>query len=220
MVHASDGGEISFCIDRTEVTQAMYVQFLAGVQGSVPVDEQPPVCSGNTELTHTPDAACPDFTTASDLPVWCVDWCDAHAYCKWAGKRMCGAIAGGPLGFDDAPLLGEWHFACTGGLMTTYPYGDAPDDAACNITETNTKLPAGSHPACEGGFPGMFDMQGNVEEWIDACQPAGPTAECRARGGHTFGSATYWRCDKQIGVAQLDPNSRVTGFRCCKEADR
>jgi formylglycine-generating enzyme required for sulfatase activity len=219
MVHARDGATVSFCIDRTEVTQTAYLAFLVAVGGAVPTADQPPACSGNSELTNSPDGSCPDFTTGSDLPVWCVDWCDAHAYCTWANKRLCGALAGGPLGFDDQPLLGEWHFACTGGLMTVYPYGDEPDDRACNITGEAMKDAVASHPACEGGFPGMFDMQGNVEEWIDACQPASPEAQCRARGGHTYGTANYWRCDKQIGAPQLDPNGRETGFRCCRDAD-
>lgn len=220
MVHATDGADISFCIDRTEVTRAAYVQFLAAVGGAVPIGDQPAACSGNTELTHTPDGTCPDFTTGSQLPVNCVDWCDAHAYCSWADKRLCRAIDGGAMAFADAPVVGEWHFACTGGLATAYPYGDEADDMACNIPGTADRAEVGSFPQCEGGFSGIFDMQGNVAEWIDACQPDSPTAECKTRGGHTYGTAEYWTCNNDVeSTVRTDPNEREVGFRCCRDAD-
>lgn len=119
---------------------------------------------------------------------------DARAYCEWAGKRLCKALDGSALGFDDDPVLGEWHFACSGGLMTTYPYGDEPDDSACHIDGDNSKEPVGSFPACEGGYPGLFDMQGNVHEWVDACESHAPTALCRVRGGGTYGAAVQRSC--------------------------
>ncbi len=220
MVHATDGADISFCIDRTEVTRAAYVQFLASVGGSVPVTDQPPACSFNTELTHSPDGSCPDFTTASQLPVNCVDWCDAHAFCAWADKRLCGSLAGGPLAFDAMPVVSEWHFACTGGLMTAYPYGDTADPDACNIPDTSARAEVGSFPACEGGFPGLFDMQGNVAEYIDACESDAPDANCALRGGHTFGSANFWRCDNTASsTARNNPDEREYGFRCCRDAN-
>jgi sulfatase modifying factor 1 len=221
MVHAADATlNASFCIDRTEVTEGSYVLFLVAVQGSVPVDQQPAACSTNTELTHTPDGSCSDFMDgSSQIPVHCVDWCDAHAYCNWAGKRLCGALSGGSLTHDDAPVLGEWHFACTGGLQTIYPYGDDAIDDACNIPGTSARAAVGSFPQCEGGYPGLFDMQGNVAEWVDACEPGAPGAQCRVRGGHTFGSAGFWRCDNELSAVQLDPDTREIGFRCCRDAD-
>jgi formylglycine-generating enzyme required for sulfatase activity len=219
MVHATDGATISFCIDATEVTRADYVAFLANVGGTVPVSEQPADCAFNTSLTHTPDGSCPDFTTSSELPVSCVDWCDAHAYCAWAGKRLCGALAGGPMAFDDMPTVGEWHFACTGGLMTVYPYGDTADPDACNIPGTSDRAEVGSFPDCEGGFDGLFDMQGNVAEYVDACQ-AGEMGLCSLRGGHTFGTATQWTCNNQDSDGpRNDPDTREYGFRCCRDAD-
>ena len=220
MVHASDGASMSFCIDRTEVTRAAYVQFLVAVGGQVPVANQPPQCSTNTDLAFMSDGTCPDFATASQLPVNCVDWCDAHAFCKWADKRLCGALAGGGMTFDDNPVLGEWHFACTGGLMTVYPYGNEADDDACNIPGSAQRAEVATFPACEGGFEGIFDMQGNVAEWIDACESDASDAGCKTRGGHTYGSAAYWKCDNVVeSTVRTFPEEREVGFRCCRDTD-
>lgn len=219
MVHATDGANISFCIDATEVTRAAYVQFLASVGNDVPVAEQPADCAFNTSLTHTPDGSCPDFTTGSQLPVNCVDWCDAHAYCSWAGKRLCGALAGGGMAYDASPTIGEWHFACTGGLMTTYPYGNTADPGACNIPDTSDRAEVGTFADCEGGFSGLFDMQGNVAEYVDACEP-GEGGNCSLRGGHTFGTANFWTCNNTSSSGlRNDPDTREYGFRCCRDAN-
>lgn len=219
MLHIQDDTVgADFCIDETEVTLAEYVQFLVGIGTSTP--EQPAACAGNTTFTHTPDGSCPTFTESSQLPVWCIDWCDARAYCDWAGKRLCKRLNGDPLGFDDDPVLGEWHFACTGGLQKAYPYGETPDDGACHIDDQIDKEPVASFPECEGGYPGLFDMQGNVHEWVDACESDLPTAKCRVRGGGTYGSASQWRCNRvesQMGKDRLDPDDRTTGVRCCAD---
>jgi formylglycine-generating enzyme required for sulfatase activity len=231
MVHAFDAAlEVSFCIDRHEVTQAAYVAFLADV-GDASGVEQPPACAFNTSLTHTPDASCPSFTEANQLPVWCVDWCDAHAYCDWASKRLCGKIGGGSLSPLEASITqDEWYFACSRGYQRKYPYASEPMAGACNIPEENTpttddnsdKAIVESFPECEGGFDGLFDMQGNVAEWTDWCEDAGDgtgTEACWVRGGHTFGTAEYWSCD---ALKEEEPRNladrREVGFRCCKDA--
>jgi formylglycine-generating enzyme len=230
MVHASDASAgISFCVDRTEVTQASYIGFLAAVDADPANAEQPAECAFNTELTHTPDGSCPDFATGSDEPVYCVDWCDAFAYCAWAGKRLCGAIGGGDLELAAPLTSDEWHFACTGGFETVYPYGDREVIGACNIpkentpadpSDDNTKAPVATFPDCEGGFEGVFDMQGNVSEWTARCDPGDGTGSesCSTRGGHTFGTAFYWKCDNlKESAARNDPDQREVGFRCCRD---
>ena len=192
--------------------------FLVSIGNDVP--EQIPACAGNVSFTHTPDGTCPTFNESNELPVWCIDWCDARAYCEWAGKRLCKKIDGDPLDFDDDPVLGEWHFACSGGLQTLYPYGDDPDDTACHIDDMINKEPVASFPGCEGGYPGLFDMQGNVHEWVDACESDEPTAQCRVRGGGTYGAAVQWSCarvEAQMGFDRLDNNSRTVGARCCAD---
>lgn len=233
MVHAFDESlGVSFCIDRTETTQSAYVAFLLDV-GNASGIEQPEACAFNTELTHTPDASCPSFTTSSDLPVWCVDWCDARAYCAWADKRLCGKIGGGALTPLDPGLVAqdEWYFACSRAYQRTYPYGDDPQPGYCNIPEENTpgnpddnsdRAAVGSFEQCEGGFDGMFDMQGNVTEWTDWCAGPGDGSgdeNCYLRGGHTFGTAEYWSCDS---LNEQEPRNeadrREAGFRCCKDA--
>ena len=230
MVHAFDGQDVSFCIDRHEVTQSAYVQFLASV-GDTRSIEQPPACAFNTSLTHTPDDSCPSFTTGSELPIFCVDWCDAHAFCKWSSKRLCGKIGGGsltPLGANVNQ--DEWYFACSRGYQRDYPYGTKSEVGYCNIPEENTPTPdddndkaiVESYTKCEGGFDNLFDMQGNVAEWSDWCESAGDgtgAEACRLRGGNTFGTAEYWSCNNLV---EQEPRNladrREAGFRCCKDA--
>src|SRR5262249_40663852 len=111
----------------------------------------------------------------ADRPVHAVDWCDAFAYCAWAGKRLCGRIAGGsvdPTFGTDLASESEWYNACSRGGQHAYPYGDTYDPRACNGLEygagTGPQLPVGSLSSCTGGFAGLFDMSGNVSEWEDS----------------------------------------------------
>src|SRR5436190_6931316 len=91
----------TYCIDRTEVTAKQYADFLATNPSTV---FQPNYCTWNN--TFAPQASagtsnCENLLLAYDPanhplnPVACVDWCDAYAYCKSVGKRLCGAFGGG-----------------------------------------------------------------------------------------------------------------------------
>jgi formylglycine-generating enzyme len=224
----------AFCIDSTEVTSNQYAMFIASGPSAA---GQPVACAWNT--SYLPAKGWSFTADVGELPMSSVDWCDAYAYCAWAGKRLCGKIGGGPNPYDAVadPTQSEWFFACSrgGDGQHLYPYGltfqpacaggagDAGDGGAENVR---------SRSACEGGFEGLFDMSGNVAEWEDSCDPdggavsdidgspAGSGDGCRTRGGSYADDALHLTC-RDVGIAQTPrPRSRQTGrlgFRCCSE---
>lgn len=100
-----DAGVFAFCIDRTEVTQSAYDAFLSATTNGGPA--RPDGCT--TKKSNT-------VALGSDgtMPVRNVDWCDAYAYCAWAGKRLCGRTGGGGAmtAAETTSATGnEWHLA-------------------------------------------------------------------------------------------------------------
>ena len=209
----------SFCIDATEVTVDQYQAFVAAKGGDT--SGQPAACGWNTTFS----LGCTPTSTASTAAVTCVDWCDAWAYCAWAGKHLCGKIGGGVATLNDAtnPAADEWYAACSGGGVRSFPYGGSFTTGACNdMTRGNGKpIEVGILPTCEGGYPGIFDMSGNTAEWVDLCVASpdggtGSTDSCYIRGGAWDDSAATF-----LGCANHNPQNRSShdatkGFRCCK----
>lgn len=203
-----------FSIDAHEVSSARYGDFLA-----VDVDPgaQPAVCAWNLEFT--PSKMWPPDDP--QLPVVFVDWCDARAYCHWAGKRLCGAIGGGSGDFDKPidPKTDQWYRACAGDPPKFYPYGVLYSPKSCNGKDfdlnSDARRPSGSIDACQGATPGLFDMSGNVFEWVDACDgESGAGDACLRRGGSSFSILTDLRCDLKSSRRRDLPESYV-GIRCC-----
>jgi formylglycine-generating enzyme required for sulfatase activity len=152
-----------------------------------------------------------------------VDWCDAVAYCKWAGKRLCGKIGGGPVAradFADA-TKSQWHNACSAGGAKLWPYGSVYSATACNGQGNGAGAPiaVASMATCEGGVPGVYDMSGNVFEWEDSCanNTMGQGDICPTRGGSYQSPAVALRCDDgqtfyRDAAGVVGP---YVGFRCC-----
>jgi formylglycine-generating enzyme required for sulfatase activity len=220
------GSSGSFCIDSHEVTRAEYREFL-DAKGT-DTSGQDSACSWNT--TFVPPTDWPGVGR-DNHPVGYVDFCDAVAYCKWAGKRLCGRIGGAANAFGDFAdaTRSQWFAACSGGGVNSFAYGNTYDAAKCVGSDydgisgyqpvTDVSRPAGT-PSCEGGYSGIYDLSGNVSEWEDSCDAAtGRNDSCRVRGGSFRGldPTADLRCGAggSGSVAARSAVGNWTGFRCC-----
>lgn len=202
------------CIDATEVSRRAYGDFLA--RGAATV--QPiPSCRWNTQLT--PESGWPPAAGTEDWPVGSVDWCDALAYCTWRGKRLCGGVGGAavaPAQVAD-PQSGEWAAACGGGSGRAYPYGDSYSPGACRGAAASP-VAVGTSAGCEGGYPGIRDLGGNVAEWQDACEDgpgsSGTNDMCVALGGGFDDGEVDLSC-ASTELARRSSTEPERGFRCC-----
>jgi formylglycine-generating enzyme required for sulfatase activity len=197
----------NFFVDSTEVTEDQYNQFLTAKNGDV--SGQPSVCSFNT--TYYGEATA--LTPGSTLPMANVDWCDARAYCDWAGKRLCGQIGGGAVAAEDAttPSLSQWVLACGGPGGGTHPN----NNPECNSNGGfGNVAPVATFPGCEGFYPGLFDLEGNVAEWVDSCDGETGAADiCLLLGGNIIDNVSY--CDEIPFTNRRDDTAYTFGFRCC-----
>lgn len=199
-----------YCIDVTEVSVAQFNEFLTAP--GTPFDV-PSFCTG---LALARPAADPR-AEVQNLPARDLQWCFAHAYCKWAGKRLCGQI--GKPGFE-VPTDGrsEWTFACqNGALATKYPYGPTYDAARC--VTTGAPVAVGSTKTCHGTTPpfdALFDLTGNVAEYDNGVGflLAGGASTVRGRGASYSDDAQPCTYGGDFAFSSSLPQ---VGFRCCAD---
>jgi formylglycine-generating enzyme required for sulfatase activity len=132
-----------------------------------------------------------------DHPVRMVSWSQADAYCRWAGKRL--------------PGEAEWEVAARGPDGLLYPWGD--EDGAVTLPASDS-YPVGSIPANRSVF-GLYDMAGNVWEWVDQ-----PYLNIREGQRILRGGANDFPNDMTYRLPG-DPEASATishaGFRCAAE---
>jgi formylglycine-generating enzyme required for sulfatase activity len=112
-------------------------------------------------------------------PVIFVNWPGAKAYVEWLRK-----ITGKPY---RLPSEAEWEYAARAGTTTRYWWGDddpTPDKA--NMSGAD----AFNGPAAVGSYPanprGLYDMNGNVWEWVDDCWNESYEGEARPDDGSAW----------------------------------
>ena len=141
----------------------------------------------------------------------------ARLACEAWGKRLCSGDA--------------WRLACAGPTDDPFPYGGTYDDDACNACDPSfgcpigDVAPVGSLASCEGGYSGIFDMSGNVSEWVDECtlNQTDFSTTCSTVGGSYTGLWQLLACSPQEGhqdeILNAYDYNAVTGFRCCVYLD-
>jgi formylglycine-generating enzyme required for sulfatase activity len=202
----------SYCVDSTEVSGTQYTEFLAAKAGDT--RGQPAECAWNTSYQ-------PSTSASGNTPVFGVDWCDARAYCAWAGKRLCGKIGGGPTPSAglNSQFSSEWYRACTKDGTRAFPYGNVRDPDACNGSDRDGghgPTDVGSLKTCKGGYPGLFDMCGNLWEWEDSCEDGGANAQCAVRGS-SFASPNAVSCDTLLTFQRDRGGANDVTVRCCSD---
>jgi hypothetical protein len=153
----------------------------------------------------------------------------AQAACKLAGKRLC--------------TQDEWLAACQGPSRFTYPYGNTYQKGACNegratnpvndcfgpggsvftgknmndpccVNKPNTVAPGGSFSKCVSAY-GVYDLHGNLHEWIDATTSSGNGV---FRGGFFVDAKINGAGCLYRTVAHAKTyHDYSTGFRCCAD---
>ncbi len=133
----------------------------------------------------------------ADHPVKGLTWNIAAAYCQWAQKRL--------------PTEAEWEVAARGPEGRLFPWGD--DQNAVKLPQSGT-YPAGSKPTNQSAF-GVFDMAGNVWEWVG--DPYVPVTEGNRvlRGGENgFLKDMAYRL---IGPPTQESIIKTAGVRCAAD---
>ena len=127
-------------------------------------------------------------------PVINVSWEDAKAYAVWLSAQTGKTYR--------LPSESEWEYAARSGTRTRYSWGDSigcgqarygrREDGECSNSYDGT-VPVGSF--APNAF-GLFDMHGNVWEWVEDCW------HDNYNGAPTDGRAWTTSCDEELAVVR------------------
>jgi formylglycine-generating enzyme required for sulfatase activity len=218
----------SFYIDRFEITNEEYRDFLNDLSGDAREERLPDSTAWDEAASRANWKTYFYGSERSDYPVVAVTWEDAKEFCEWDGKRL--------------PTEAEWEYAARAGRVGgVYPWaGFSPRDpqgrylANFNPGRQGQAADGYAFTAPVGSYPpnrwGLHDVAGNVAEWVeDAYTPSysalsgldpvyeDPDENRRVVRGGSWASNAF-----QIGVGVRDyqPKDQASariGFRCAAD---
>jgi formylglycine-generating enzyme len=195
----------SFFMDKYEVTNRDYLKFCQATGYNLPE-------FWNTDIFQSGEKYL-------DYPVVGIYWHEANKYAEWAGKRL--------------PTEAEWEYAARGDLVgKDFPNGDKWSKEKARQDSSGWKNliePVGKYEP--NGF-GLYDMGGNVWEWVadrysetyynesDYVNPKGPDkgANRVIRSGSWHSGEMCKKVFYRKGLISTWCDFAV-GFRCAKDID-
>ena len=200
----------TYYIDKYEITVRQYKHFLDSTGRLPPGDPRFPEVYPWAQGEEPPG-------DIMDHPVIYISWFDANDYCAWVGKRL--------------PSEAEWEKAARGEDDRYWPWGNRLISRKANVREYGARgtLPVGSFS--EGLSPyGVYDMAGNVAEWVSDWYNAYPGSQLKRmafgtvnkviRGGSwNLPGDPYSRVTHRTRSMSPKKQHRSIGFRCAKDAE-
>ncbi|MFC3789661.1 formylglycine-generating enzyme family protein [Paenibacillus sp. GCM10012307] len=159
-----------------------------------------------------------------DCPVWGVSYIEAEDFCLWFGEQN---------GFKvSLPSEVQWEYAARGATKREYPWGDNWEPGYCNSFESGLGATTPVRYFEQGkSLFGLYDMAGNVEEWVSTRYGAYPGGEyidddihyALGEGYQILKGGSFARGGDLCRVARRhgpfpSPEFRFTGFRVVRES--
>lgn len=245
-----------FYLDRFEVTVERFRKFVNAYPENQPYEgagKHPYLANSgwnpawNPELPKTRDdlikvLGCNEYATWSavpgindKLPINCIDWYTAFAFCVWDGGRL--------------PTEAEWNYAAAGGSeQRIYPWSKDMNPPVLDDTYANYDClgngngsdcvfmdihPVGKLPLGDGRW-GQADLAGNMAEWTldwdsadyvipcDNCAELTPGKFRVLRGGNWYNNESFLdtrfhfsSTPKLTEMGDFDPDT--VGIRCAHD---
>lgn len=219
----------TFWIETTEVTYRQYLAFLNSTSAGMGPRSHLASCGGfgclqtqNEEPNSFVQFDSVNYSVLPSLenrPVALVSWYGARAYCEAIGRRL--------------PTEAEWEYAARGPQGFLYAWGDTWDP---NRAKTNrplgSELGAVDVRTYPAGSNGLFEMSGNLAEWVfdyydaryysasPAENPSGPpTGRERVVRGGSWDAPPFFARLVHRQFSAPDAPSLWIGFRCASDVD-